>query len=49
MGRDEFVKAHGLSMDKDYTIAYFLEITANAYGGNIIKQLKASYKNETTD
>jgi len=44
MGRDEFCQAKGVKMDVQYTIAYFLEITAISYGSRVIKQLKESYK-----
>ena len=44
MGRNEFVKAHELDMDKDYTVGYFLTITANSFGGEIIKQLRELYE-----
>lgn len=43
MGRKEFVTEHGLDMDKEYTVRYFLDITAKAYGGEIIIKLKDSY------
>ena len=43
MGRDAFVKSHGLDMDKEYTVKYFLDITSDSYGKGIIKQLKQSY------
>ena len=43
MGRDSFNKSYGLEMDKEYTVEYFLEITSNAFGGQIIRQLKESY------
>ena len=43
MGRDSFVKSHGLDMDKEYTVKYFLDITSDAYGKDIIRQLKESY------
>jgi hypothetical protein len=44
MGRDEFVKAHGLDMDKRYTVGYFLDITESAYGGDAIRELRKLYE-----
>ena len=43
MGRDQFVKEHGLDMEADYSVRYFIEITASAYGGDIIRQLAQAY------
>ncbi|MDD7490447.1 MAG: hypothetical protein PUK22_04730 [Bacteroides sp.] len=44
MGRDEFCKAHNIDLKKDYTVRYFLEITKESYGSNVIKQVRESYK-----
>ena len=43
MGRDQFVKEHGLDMEQEYTVEYFLKITRNAYGGDVIRQLEERY------
>ena len=43
MGRDQFVKEHGLDMDAEYTVEYFIKITRNAYGGDVIRQLEERY------
>ena len=43
MGRESFVKDHDLDMDKEYTVAFFLDITADAYGGETINKLRKSY------
>ena len=43
MGRDLFVSSHGLDMEKEYTVEYFLSITADAYGRDAIRQLKEMY------
>ena len=43
MGRNQFIKEHNLDMGKDYAVAYFLDITEDAYGGEVIKQLKDIY------
>ena len=40
MGRENFVKNHGLDLDKEYTVKEFIELTENDYGGEVIKQLK---------
>ena len=43
MGRDQFVKEHGLDMDAEYTVEYFIKITRNAYGGDVIRELEKRY------
>ncbi len=40
MGRNAFVKDHGLDLDKTYTLNEFIDITEHAYGGDIIKKIK---------
>ena len=44
MGRNEFCRAKSIEMDKLYTIEYFLSLTANSYGSNVIRQVRESYK-----
>lgn len=44
MGRDKFCKEHSIDMDAEYTVRYFLELTKNSYGSEIIKQLIKSYE-----
>ena len=44
MGRDEFCRANNVSMDAEYTIEYFLSLTANSYGSNVIRQVRESYE-----
>ena len=39
MGRDEFCKENGIDLTKKYSVRYFLNITKNSYGGDIIKQI----------
>lgn len=39
MGRDEFCKENGIDLEKKYSVKYFLNITKNSYGGDIIKQI----------
>ena len=43
LGRDEFTRSHSLDTAKDYTPRYFIEIAAQAYGGEAIRQLAESY------
>ena len=44
MGRDEFCKAHNVDLEKMYSVRYFLDLTAESYGSNVIKQVRESYK-----
>lgn len=44
MGRDEFCEVHNVNLNKKYTVRYFLNITKNSYGSDIIKQVRESYK-----
>ena len=46
MGRELFVKNHGLSLDDTYTVEEFINLTKNDYGGEIIRQLEAKIKEE---
>ena len=39
MGRDAFCKENGIDLTKKYSVRYFLNITKNSYGGDIIKQI----------
>ena len=39
MGRDEFCEENGIDLTKKYSVRYFLNITKNSYGGDIIKQI----------
>ena len=43
MGRDIFCKNHNIDLTKKYTVRYFLNITKNDYGGNIINQVMRDY------
>ena len=42
-GRNAFVKDHGLTMDGETTVAAFIDLTKNAYGGTTIKKLEEAY------
>ena len=43
MGREQFCKEHDVSMATEYTIEYFLDITKDSYGGDVIKQVRERY------
>ena len=43
MGRESFVKDKGLSLDGKTSVREFVELTKNAYGGDIIKKLPKAY------
>lgn len=43
MGRETFVVSHGLSLDGKTSVREFVELTQNAYGGDIIKKLPGAY------
>ena len=45
MGRDKFCEAHDIDLSKKYTVKYFLDITKNSYGSNVIKLVREAYKN----
>lgn len=46
MGRKSFAKSHNIDIDNDMmTVNEFMELTENAYCGEVIKELKESYKN----
>lgn len=44
MGRESFVKNHGLDLNRHYTVKEFINICENDYGGEIIKKLKEFYE-----
>jgi hypothetical protein len=44
MGREAFVSDRGLSLDGKTSIREFVELTKNAYGGDIIKKLPSAYR-----
>lgn len=43
MGRESFVSSNGLSLDGKTTVREFVELTKNAYGGDIVKKLPKAY------
>ena len=44
MGRDGFCKIHNIDLTKMYSVRYFLDITEETYGGNVIKSIKEEYE-----
>ena len=48
-GRNAFVKDHGLTMDGETTVAAFIDLTKNAYGGTTIKRLEEAYWNRRVE
>ncbi len=45
MGRDGFCKSHNIDLAQKYTVRYFLDITKNTYGGDVIKLIREAYEN----
>lgn len=43
MGRELFVQNRRLSLDGKTSVREFVELTQNAYGGDIIKKLTGAY------
>lgn len=39
-GRRQFCQDHGIDLDASYTVRYFIDITRDAFGGDVIKLLK---------
>ena len=39
MGRDKFCEENGIDLTKKYSVRYFLQITKNSYGGEVIKEI----------
>ena len=44
MGRDKFCEFHDIDLEKKYTVKYFLDITDESYGGDIIKLIRKEYE-----
>lgn len=42
MGRQQFAKDHDVDLEGEMTVAEFIALTKNAFGGDIIKRLKES-------
>ena len=43
-GRRAFCESKGLGLDHEYTIAQFITLTIDAYGGEVVRQLKKRYE-----
>lgn len=43
MGREQFCKSRGIGLDGKTTVREFAALTADSYGGDIIKRLPAAY------
>ena len=43
MGREDFIKRHGISLSDEMTVKRFTELTKDAYGGDVIKRLETRY------
>jgi hypothetical protein len=49
LGRESFVRNHNIDLENDvFTVAEFIALTENEYGGEIIKRLKEKYTSEKT-
>ena len=46
MGRDGFCKAHDIDLENKYTVRYFLDITKDSFGGDVIWQIIAAYSSQ---
>ena len=44
MGRDEFCKFHDIDLEKKYTVRYFIDITKESYGRDVIHKVYEYYK-----
>ena len=45
MGRDEFCRSHSIDLAQKYSVRYFLNITKDSYGGDVINLIIKSYEN----
>ena len=45
MGRDGFCKSHNIDLAQKYTVRYFLDITKDSYGSDVIKMIIKAYEN----
>ena len=43
MGRRQFAEEHDIDLSGNMTVAEFIELTKNAYGGEVIRHLNAAY------
>ena len=45
MGRDEFCRSHSIDLVQKYSVRYFLDITKDSYGSDVIKMIIKAYEN----
>ena len=45
MGRDGFCKSHNIDLAQKYSVRYFLDITKDSYGSDVIKMIIKAYEN----
>lgn len=45
MGRDEFCRSHSIDLTQKYSVRYFLDITKDSYGSDVIKMIIKTYEN----
>ena len=45
MGRDEFCRSHSIDLTQKYSVRYFLNITKDSYGSDIIQLIIKAYEN----
>ena len=43
MGRQQFIRDYNINLDNEYTVAEFIALTENSYGGDVIQKLKKYY------
>lgn len=46
MGRMQFAKDHNIDLDGEMTMDEFIDLTEEAYGGDVIKQLKEEWEEQ---
>ncbi len=44
MGRESFVKKHGLNLEQEFTVNEFFDICRSDYGGEVIRKLEERWK-----
>ena len=47
MGRESFVKNHGLNLEDEFTVDEFFDICRNDYGGEAIKRLEDKWNKKS--
>ena len=47
MGRRAFAERHNVDLNGSMTVAEFIRLTENDYGGNVIRKLRAHYEVST--